>query len=660
VSPKPHFSPSQFNTAASCLRKWHYESVQGRRQPESEAMRRGTRIHRLLEVYVQAESHPLPTEQTVVEYTEQLSQVLIDADGKYISSKAVSVRPDPGEQRMANSALTHLPDPRDETMVAEGEFLLSSEHTGFGKPTKGFIDLWMPDRKTLVDYKTRSSDRYDKDEEELRNDPQCIIYAKVKMLEVQPDADGKRRVHFQHINIYTNGKRAAIVRLEDITEEEVERGLTRLRGLATRMLIAESLPVADVPVNLNACDRYGGCPFRVECGRHGLPVYGDNWQSRNAKAMAEAEGIYKSPQQLEEQMSGFASAFLSVNPPDGTAPDVVGNEAKHVEAEAAAVEARSERDEESHGEAPSEAPVEQTQRMSARDRAIQDVFDAVIAISADSHMQAFHKALGNVPATADDLRNVLQRKKLPELRKLLEVATTPVIDEAPIGEPTNLEQLAVYAATGQRLIAKGEQDILDLDKKVAELRAARNAAEEEGDDDKAETLSGEMKRTAQAKKDALDVLEKLRKEFSPLRLAELEKALTPAVAPPAVPEEAKPAQAVAVPETPAAPRVQPGDSKPFLLVRGQYIADAAHILHVETLLPKYHTIVAAAASVESIHEIKFEGPARVAALLAHDIKSGIIDLQKYTAISVPRRGANWDPIIDVLRPHVLAIFEGVG
>lgn len=655
---KPHFSPSQFSTAASCLRKWYYESVQGRRQPETEAMRRGTRIHRMLEVYVQDPEHPLPTQQKVVEYTENLSQTLIDDAGNHISERKMAVAPNPAEQRMANSALVHLPDPRDEEMLAEGKFILDAKHTGFGKPTMGFIDLWMPRLKLVSDYKTRSSDRYDKDEEELRSDPQCIIYAKVKLLEVQPDPDGKRRIHFQHINVYTNGKKSSVVRLENIDEDEVERGLTRLRGLAVRMLIAEKLPVTDVPVNVNACDRFGGCPFRMDCGRHGLPVYGDNWQSRQAKAMAVAEGTYKSPQQLEEQMSGFASSFLAVNPPDGTPADVVGNEAKHVEAETAAVEARSELDEESQGEAPAEAMVEATPRLSARDRLIQEVFEAAVAIASDDHLKAFHRELQGSPANADDLRALLLRKKLPELRKLLTVATTyePAAAPAAIGTPTNLAELAIYADAGRALIAKGEKDVAALDKKIAELRAARNAAEEAGDDDKAEALSGESKRSTQAKKDALEALEKLRAEFSDERLEALKKELTPpAPEPEPAPEPAPEPQPAA--EVAPAPQVKTA-GKPFLLISGQYIADDARILHVEPLLPKYHAVVASTAGVESIHEIKFEGPARVAALLAHDIKSGILDLQKYTAVSVPRRGANWDPIIDVLRPHVLAIFDG--
>lgn len=676
---KPHFSPSQFNEAARCLRRWHYSTVQGRRQPETDAMRRGTRIHRLLEVYVSDPEHPLPTAQSTVTYTEQLPIPLIEPDGSIVDKREVTIPCDPKEQRHAQSGLLLIPDPTQEHLVAEGEFLLPAEVTGLGKPVKGFIDLWIPGTNTLVDYKTRSSDRYDKDEEELRHDPQCILYAAEKMRHIQPDPDGKRRLSFRHINIYTDGKRARPVQLDNITEDEVEQGLQRLRPLAQRMLIAETLPVTEVPVNVQACGDYRGCPFRVECGANGLPVFGDNWQARSAKQMAMAQGTYRSPEELEEKMAGFAKALLdnkniiAVNPPDGTPASVVGSVETHKAVEAAVVEARSELDEEGQGEAPSEAVVAETSptigRQSARDKNVQSILDSAKLIDSAERLEAFHQALGHKPESTEALKALLTKMSGPSLKQLLSTLTAmfatgtaapaPAPSTAPSTDgltlPKSLAEFDAFVQTVEKLITSGEVSVAAITTEISSWSAKRNAAEESDDIEAAEACTARITQLRRTLKENKDVIADLRTKYSADELDKIKVSLTPK-------PEPKP-EPVPVVEQP--PVVQPapvasGTTKPALLIRGQLIAQDASVLHIETIISKYQAAVAAAAGVESVHDIKYEGSARVAALLAKDIHNGLIDVRKYAAISVPRRGAAWDPVIDVLRPFVGHIFEGVG
>lgn len=676
---KPHFSPSQFNEAARCLRRWHYSTVLGRRQPETDAMRRGTRIHRMLEVFVTDPDHPLPVDQKTVTYTEQLPMPLLEPDGRVVDKQEVTIPCDAKEQRLANGALLLVPNPVEEELVAEGEFLLPSEVTGLGKPVKGFIDLWIPGSKTLVDYKTRSSDRYDKEEEELRHDPQCVLYAAEKMLHIQPDPDGKRRLNFQHINIYTDGKRARRVQLDNITEDEVEQGLQRLRPLAQRMLIAETLPVTEVPVNLQACGDYRGCPFRVECGANGLPVFGDNWQSRSAKQMAMAQGTYRSPEELEEKMAGFASALknnpiVAVNPPDGTPASVVGSVETHKAVEAATVEARSELDEEGHGEAPSEATVNAgatVGRVSARDKSIQVIMELAKTIDTAERLAGFHAALGSAPESPEALKALLLKMSGPNL-KHLQAATTALFakgDSAPapaavaatssadgLALPKTLAEFDNFVQTIDKLIASGEASVTAINGEIASWSSKRNQAETDDDLDAAEACTARISQLRRTLKENKDTIAELRTKYSPEELDKIKTVLTP---PPVVQQAPAPAPAVEPPAV-TEPMVVTGVSKPILLIRSQLIAQDTAVLHVETIISKYQAAVAAAAGVESVHDIKYEGSARVAALLAKDINSGLLDVRKYAAISVPRRGAAWDPVIDVLRPFVRLIIEGVG
>jgi hypothetical protein len=681
---KPHFSPSQFGTAASCLRKWYFENVLGLRQADTEATLRGTRIHALLERYVKDPAHPLPNQQATVTYARRLPFTRVRADGTTYDEEEVTEDVNPKEAARAMSALVLLPNPTEVPMVAEGEFLLTAEETGLGKPVKGFIDLWLPTMRAVRDYKSKSTSRYDKTVEELRNDPQCLLYAKRHLR----DHD---EVSFSHLNIYMDGTRAELVEVTGLTADVVDDGIAQLRPLAQRMLAAEQLEKwSDVPVRLAACTAYGGCPHRGNCASTGLAVFGDSVQTRTVRAMAEAEGRYKSPEELEMGFSDFVktndSSKVSLNPADGVPATQRGEAAVHADAVAEASAGASEQVEETFPDAPNnkvDVPDTPAARKSPKDTLVDSILHAAGLLPNESAVAAFTALVDGV-SDAAALRKQLLSKTLPVLKDLLAqvqslTSGTPAQTTAPAAapaasagpavssvndwaaavnaslqkQPKTLAELAALESDVSSLLAQYTAVGEAFDKQSAALKKKRDDAEDTGDEAASEEAGAKLRDLLKRKKGASEMHADLQTQRSNAWFAAARKALTPAPAPAA---EKAPVQ-----QTQAAPTVnqQPVDGKrlPILLINCQFLGEA-RVLHIESLLTKYQLAVAAAASVASYHEIKFEGPARVAALLSHDLSSGNLDISQYDIVSVPRRSGQFDPIIDELRKYVSAAFSG--
>ena len=680
---KPHFSPSQFGTAASCLRKWYFESVLDMRQADTEATLRGTRIHALLERYVKDPDHPLPNQQATVTYTRRLAFTRVRADGTTYDEEEVTEDVNPKEASRAMSALLLLPQPTEVPMVAEGEFLLTAEETGLGKPVKGFIDLWLPTMRAVRDYKSKSTSRYDKTVEELRNDPQCLLYAKRHLR----DND---EVSFAHLNVYMDGTRAELVEVAGLTREVVDEGIAQLRPLARRMLAAEQLEKwSDVPVRLSACTAYGGCPHRGNCASTGLAVFGDSVQTRTVRAMAEAEGRYKSPEELEMGFSDFVKnkdgSGVSLNPADGVPATQRGEAAVHAEAVAEATSGASELVEETFPDAPNnkvDVPDTPAARKSPKDTLVDSILQVAGLLTNEGAVTAFTALVDGVADVAA-LRKQLLSKTLPVLKDLLAqvqklAGGAPAASAAPATsagpavssvnnwasavnaaaqqQPKNLDELTVLESEVSTLLTQYTEVIAAFDKQSAALKKKREEAETEEDEAGAEEASAKLRDVLKRKKGASELHADLQTQRSNAWFAAARKSLTPAPTPAPVVEKSAATQAAPVAATAQQP-ASDGKRLPILLINCQFLGEA-RVLHIESLLTKYQLAVAAAAAVASYHEIKFEGPARVAALLSHDLSSGNLDISQYDIVSVPRRSGQFDPIIDELRKYVSAAFSG--
>jgi hypothetical protein len=149
---------------------------------------------------------------------------------------------------------------------------------------RGYIDLlipqpvlkymptgdWSPKRPVVIDHKTTSNLFYAKTSEELRTDPQAILYG----LEARVHVSRERKQ-----------------KVSDIPEVDLQWGYTSTRGPAEvrPVRLRQSLPILedglgpllddaramaaglahgvtkDLEYDLRACEAFGGCPYRLRC-----------------------------------------------------------------------------------------------------------------------------------------------------------------------------------------------------------------------------------------------------------------------------------------------------------------------------------------------------------------------------------------------------------
>ena len=264
-----HASASQIKRFRECPSAWMLESVLGFPRRETAATRAGKAMHAELEEY--------------------------EKTGK-----------PPGA--LASVGLAYLPTPPIDAELVEVPFAIRAPGL---VPIVGKIDLVDPDRpSTLIDHKSTSSiSKYGRSEDELRTDPQAILYAVAtapvfaalaggpppapsapyttperpgRDVEVYPgvelalDAlehlpDG---IRFEHVYYQTSplrGDRSAVT----LSPEDIRAGWSRLEDTVRAMMRTATIAhVSEVPHSLEACGKYGGCQFRKLCAGLGRRTLG--------------------------------------------------------------------------------------------------------------------------------------------------------------------------------------------------------------------------------------------------------------------------------------------------------------------------------------------------------------------------------------------------
>jgi hypothetical protein len=265
-----HGSPSQIKRFRECQSAWFLESVHGFPRKSTAATAAGTAMHAELETYLRDGTPPGP---------------------------------------LASVGLAYLPTPPVPAELVEVPLAIRAAGLA---PIVARIDLVDPDRfATVIDHKSTSSiSKYAKTEDELRSDPQAIIYAVAtapifahlagrraptptpdyttparpgREVETYPGvaleldaldwlADG---VRFEHVYYQSKPLRSArtslILSKTDIVDgwAGVEADLRRMMAAA-----ADAPHVSEVPHSLEACGNYGGCQFRKLCAGLGRRTMG--------------------------------------------------------------------------------------------------------------------------------------------------------------------------------------------------------------------------------------------------------------------------------------------------------------------------------------------------------------------------------------------------
>ena len=230
-------SASQVKTFNDCERKWAIEKLAKLKAPETEAQSEGTAIHKILENYVGAVA-PIP-----------------DTPLGAIAASVVGDIPAPSEDmRPWLEKHFHTPPPT------------------YTVPMVGYIDLVEPDIRRATDYKTKSSlSRYILTSEQLKTDVQAVLYSYEMARQMDwPD------VTFRHLNILRTRPRRTSVEVA-FTRGELEDRIVIINDTLTRMKAAsQAETVLEVePTGFpQACEKYGGCPFRNICAAAGLHTRG--------------------------------------------------------------------------------------------------------------------------------------------------------------------------------------------------------------------------------------------------------------------------------------------------------------------------------------------------------------------------------------------------
>lgn len=251
ITPKKwdHASASQIKTFRACNRKWWWNKIVGLDTPSTPAMELGTRMHKLLEIYLAGGPAPAATTR---------------------------------EGCAALPGLRFLPPPAMVQKInIERKFRLTLQ--GAAAPVDGFIDLVEPDAvdevgawlPMVTDHKSSSNFKYMKEEEELANDAQALLYL-AEMRNVLK-AEGRQlpeSMAFRHV-YYLTDKKAKPKAAESkvvLTQAQIDNGCANLVKTINQMhALSTVVDARQVEMNRAECSAYGGCPFQNQCVRAQAP-----------------------------------------------------------------------------------------------------------------------------------------------------------------------------------------------------------------------------------------------------------------------------------------------------------------------------------------------------------------------------------------------------
>lgn len=231
-----HLSVSQLKDFALCERSWWFSRVMRLARKTTKGQATGTEGHAQLEHYLKTGEDVLGP---------------VAAAGKHLL-------PEPGE-----GLLVELP-------------LDAPALTAAGVPFKGFIDLLNLRHSydglvRITDHKfTSDIDKWAAKPDDLattrhEHGIQMIGYARY----VSTRWQWAERLELEHIYFQTKGAKRAESRVVSVPAGDFRDEWKRVENLATQMKdVARARALDDVHPNWRACDKYGGCSYRLQCLSH--------------------------------------------------------------------------------------------------------------------------------------------------------------------------------------------------------------------------------------------------------------------------------------------------------------------------------------------------------------------------------------------------------
>jgi hypothetical protein len=256
VIPLKRFSVSLLNTfgtpsAPGCKRKMAFNYlVEGMKQPPSPAQQRGIELHDTLEKIAK------------VTIGERASFEVPEQHQIYVREvQAQGYLPEPGEHALPEHWM-EMP-------------------TQFGISFVGKIDLirYQTEPARLIDYKTMGDARYMLTPAEVHEDVQTNVYGHYLFREGMDEPLEGGLVYIEMPKTPPKKKAKVIPRLIQITKRQTGVIWESIQPVLEDILEVSQLDHPnDIEPNTAICPKYGGCPFRGECG---IPMFASLGQPRH-------------------------------------------------------------------------------------------------------------------------------------------------------------------------------------------------------------------------------------------------------------------------------------------------------------------------------------------------------------------------------------------
>lgn len=224
-------SPSEIGTWNDCEAKWFHKYVRKVETAESESAKLGKAFHAQMERWLKK-----------------------------------GIRPDDSREGKLAEAVLHLwPAPQDvDPANVEVHIFFEREGVYF----HGLVDVrgQFPGEGSWVvgDHKSTTDFKWAKTQTQLREDVQANVYALATMDELEIDSVLLR---WGYVNTNLSKRIPPVHSVEiSISREQAEKNIARTIPVARRILAAYTEPKESRALNPEACDRYGGCPFKHLCG----------------------------------------------------------------------------------------------------------------------------------------------------------------------------------------------------------------------------------------------------------------------------------------------------------------------------------------------------------------------------------------------------------
>lgn len=216
-----HVSASAVSTWRDCPRKWGFRYLDGVIVPPGPGAELGSEVHAVLEDYLRT-------------------------GNRVGTGKAHTI---------ASRGFDLL-----SLYVGRGKVEQEIEFDIDGVPFSGRIDYFLPEEALIIDHKTTSNKRWAKTAVELATDLQAVLYAHWATLETGSEEIDGRWIYYQTKGAHLVWQVQAPLRSDRMVLDAAASDGRKMLAASSAGKCAE-----DMPADLSACGKYGGCPYRDRC-----------------------------------------------------------------------------------------------------------------------------------------------------------------------------------------------------------------------------------------------------------------------------------------------------------------------------------------------------------------------------------------------------------